>query len=340
MTYRITWKESDNQRGLDRRIAVLEDGQGGCVEVWPALGFNAYRWAVKVGDTTHELLYADPKLFEDGRPTRSGIPILFPFPNRIRDGKYTWNGKSYQLPLTGDGGKTAIHGFACRVPWRVIDEGADKNSAWITGEFQISKDDPASLAVWPADGRLRVTYRLLANRLCIEATVDNPSAESLPFGIGYHPYFALVPFGGEEALVRAPATELWVLEQNLPTGERSANLGHRDLRAARSIAGLSIDDVLSDKSTLVDSATGYKLLGSIRRASTRMQLLVSASGEFREVVVFTPPHRQAFCIEPYTCTTDAINLHARGIDAGLHVLPPGEEPWQGHVQCAFQPAQG
>ena len=52
MSYRITWKERDNQRGLDRRIAVLEDGRGGCVEVWPALGFNAYRWAAQVGDET------------------------------------------------------------------------------------------------------------------------------------------------------------------------------------------------------------------------------------------------------------------------------------------------
>ena len=52
-------------------------------------------------------------------------------------------------------------------------------------------------------------------------------------------------------------------------------------------------------------------------------LRLRASPAFREVVVFTPPHRQAFCIEPYTCTTDAINLQARGVDAGLLTLPPG-----------------
>jgi aldose 1-epimerase len=41
------------------------------------------------------------------------------------------------------------------------------------------------------------------------------------------------------------------------------------------------------------------------------------------MVVYTPPHRQAFCIEPYTCTTDAINLEQRGVKAGWRVLPPG-----------------
>jgi aldose 1-epimerase len=44
---------------------------------------------------------------------------------------------------------------------------------------------------------------------------------------------------------------------------------------------------------------------------------------FRDLVIFTPPHRQAFCVEPYTCTTDAINLQARGIESGWQVLPPG-----------------
>ncbi|MFW6125183.1 MAG: hypothetical protein ACOC46_03455, partial [Pirellulales bacterium] len=44
---------------------------------------------------------------------------------------------------------------------------------------------------------------------------------------------------------------------------------------------------------------------------------------FRELVVYRPPRRRAICLEPYTCATDAINLVARGIDTGLHVLEPG-----------------
>src|SRR5438034_969248 len=70
-----------------------------------------------------DLLYADPDLFHNGRPTRSGIPILFPFPNRIRDGRYSWDGKSYQLPLNDPTRLNAIHGFACRHPWRVAGHG-------------------------------------------------------------------------------------------------------------------------------------------------------------------------------------------------------------------------
>src|SRR5712691_5710938 len=117
--------------GLDGTVYVLEDpaGSGARVEIWPALGFNCHRWRANAGGKTLELLYADPQLFDNGRPTRSGIPILFPFPNRIRAGRFTWEGKEYQLPLNDSTQKNAIHGFPCRKPWRVVGQGADECQA-------------------------------------------------------------------------------------------------------------------------------------------------------------------------------------------------------------------
>ena len=64
------------------------------------------------------------------------------------------------------------------------------------------------------------------------------------------------------------------------------------------------------------------------------RLVVEAARDFRELVVFTPPHREAICFEPYTCITDAINLEQRGVDAGLRVLAPGDR-WQGWVQVSL-----
>src|SRR5207248_691772 len=68
---------------------------------------------------------------------------------------------------------------------------ADAAGAWVTGEFQGSRDDPASRDHWPADYVLRVTCRLLPGRLRVEAEVSNPDQVSLPFGLGYHPYFSV-----------------------------------------------------------------------------------------------------------------------------------------------------
>jgi aldose 1-epimerase len=44
---------------------------------------------------------------------------------------------------------------------------------------------------------------------------------------------------------------------------------------------------------------------------------------FRECVGYTPPHREAICIEPLTCVPSCFDLTARGIDAGLRIIPPG-----------------
>ena len=79
---------------------------------WASTAFVADR----AGRARARLLYADPDCFGDGRPTRSGIPVLFPFPNRIRDGRFTWDGRTIELPLNDPTQKNAIHGFACRSP--------------------------------------------------------------------------------------------------------------------------------------------------------------------------------------------------------------------------------
>src|SRR5260370_15203798 len=100
--------------GQDGAVYVLENDTGSArAEIWPAGGFNCHRWQVTSDGKPLELLYSDPQFFHGAKPTRSGIPVLFPFPNRIRDGRFTWAGKEYRLPLHDPSGKNAIHGFAC-----------------------------------------------------------------------------------------------------------------------------------------------------------------------------------------------------------------------------------
>lgn len=337
MTLRARHEHRPNVFNLDDRVWVLEDGQGGCAEIAPALGFNCYRWAVpsqQVAGSAHELLYADPHFFQENRPTRSGFPILFPFPNRIRAGRFAWAGKEYHLPRIDPAGQNGIHGFACRGPWRVLGAGASDTDAWVTAEFQGSQDAPDTLALWPTDYLIRATYRLSAGRLTLHARIENPDTRPLPFGLGYHPYFRLDSFGGEDALVRVPARKSWTLEENLPTGEVKALDASHDLREFRRIQDLRLDDVLTD---LEPSPASDNLvrLGEIRSVSGERRLHLLGSQAFRELVAFIPPHRQAICLEPYTCTTDAINLQQRGIDAGWRTLAPGAA-WEGWIHLVVR----
>lgn len=310
---------------------VLEGG-GARADVAPKVGFNCYRWRATFGERPFDLIYADPRFLVGGRPTSSGTPILFPFPNRIRDARFTWEGKEYLLPRNDGPQINAIHGFAFDRRWRVIDRGAGEDEAWVTGEFRISVDAPDTAALWPADGQLRVTYRLRSASLQIDAEVANPDERPLPFGLGYHPYFRvpMVPnTPADECTVQALAGSVWELQQYLPTGARHRPEGARDLSSPRPFRGLTLDDVYGELTGPV-SGSGLRLLGVLRQPSMSAELRLRASTDFRELVLFTPGHRQAVCLEPYTCVTDAVNLHARGVDTGWRVLAPGAT-WRGTV---------
>jgi aldose 1-epimerase len=324
--------------GPDGGVAVLEaDGGAARAEVWPARGFNCYRWRVAHGERAFDLLYADPRLFLGARPTSGGVPILFPFPNRVRDARFTWDGKEHQLPRNDSEHVNAIHGFVFDRPWRVVDQGADGSAAWVTGAFRGSADAPDLAAFWPADYELRVTYRLAADSLRIEAAVVNPDTRPLPFGLGYHPYFRvpLVPnTSAADCRVEARAGAFWELKGFLPTGERRPVEGRLDLRTPRPFPGLKLDDVLTGLPDEEGTSDGMRLLGVVREPMVGAEVRLRAAPAFRELVLYTPGHRQAVCLEPYTCATDAVNLQERGIDAGWQVLPPGGR-WSADVVMAL-----
>lgn len=333
MRYAIRQERRATTNGLDGTVLVLSDTKAGeRAEVWPALGFNAYRWQAEDTGKLIDVLYAAPNLFDDSRPTRSGIPVLFPFPNRIRDGRFTWDGKTYQLPLQDSTKKNSIHGFACRHPWRIVDQGANDDQAWVTGEFHAAKDAPEDLKLWPADHRIRLTIRLSEHRLRVSARIDNPDQKPLPFGLGYHPYFRTPLLPGarkEDCFVQVHASRFWELVDNLPTGKLEPVDAARNLTQPRRVTELSLDDVLRSDA----AAQGDRLVevGSMRQDPSGTTLRLRVSPAFRELVVFTPVHGDAFCIEPYTCLTDAINLQQKGVDAGLMVLPPGGS-WSGDIE--------
>jgi aldose 1-epimerase len=242
------------------------------------------------------------------------------------------------LPLNDPAGKNAIHGFACRRPWRVVSQGADDAAAWVTGEFRLSQDAPEARDLWPADCTIRVTYWLQWKSLRIQAVVENPDRVHLPFGLGYHPYFQTPPTPGRnasECFVAADAARYWELRDSLPTGTLLPVDMARDLRSRRPVLDLPLDDVFHPEPGGKEFAPDLVVRGSLwEGAGLRAFLRLETAPDFRELVVFTPPHRQAIALEPYTCTTDAINLQQQGVDAGLRVLEPGEQ-WAGEVRLTY-----
>jgi aldose 1-epimerase len=308
--------------GVETTVLVLEESHGlAYAEVWPAYGFNCLRWKVRNSEgDLGDLLYCAPDWEQNPVPTRSGHPILFPFPNRINHGKFTFGNKEYQLPLNESSGTHAIHGFTPKNPWRVVEAAEEDMSASITGLFQLSKDLPESLHLWPADFIIKVTYTLTFNGLNVTTLIGNPDKKPLPWGLGFHPYFAnpdLPDATADDMILRADANILWQSNEGIPTGRTIALPYSLDFRKPYPIGA-----------TVLDTLYGEAQPGSLAELSYENSLgtlEITASEQFRELLLFTPPHRKALAIEPYTCTTDAANLSNAGVDAGWRVLAPGAQ---------------
>ena len=110
-------------------------------------------------DSPGPVIDAAPDFAENPRQaSRHGNPILFPYPNRIDHARFTFKGKTYELPVNN--GPHSIHGFAVDAPWDVDGTSTDGGEAAITGRYQISKSTPALRSHWPTDAVLKVRFGL------------------------------------------------------------------------------------------------------------------------------------------------------------------------------------
>lgn len=318
-------------------IVEISNGQGSRARIAVDLGFNCFSFtAVTANGNSVDVLSATEGFESGGHPaSRSGIPLLFPYPNRIAGGRYSWNGSDYQLTpdvVPFDKTGNAIHGFCIDRPWRVVSQ----SQSSVTAVFRTSVDAPERLNLWPADAEIEVTYELSGACLRSIIKVHNPSTQPLPWGFGTHAYFRLPLSSASSAAqctIYAPASRVWELDECLPNGKTEAVSEKPDLSLSPAFAGLRVDDIY----TGVTTENGHAIC---RITDPAAKLLVEqrCSAAFREIVAFTPPWATAVCLEPYTCVTDAINLQQKGIDAGLQILPPGET-WSGRIDidvCATE----
>ncbi|MBX9625280.1 MAG: aldose 1-epimerase [Gemmataceae bacterium] len=318
---------------------LADDAGTARAEVWPEWGFNCLTWQVRQPDGAWaDLLYHAPDWAANPVPTRSGHPVLFPFPGRMRDGRFTAGGETYQLPLTDSTKTHAIHGFTPRSPWPALGTAQGSQSAAVTGLFDLWDAVPGGADLWPSHGRLGLTYTLRVDRLRVDARVENLGPDPLPFGLGYHPYFRLPGVTDPDVsryVLQANVGRVWEVDaDNLPTGATRDVPAELDFRQPRPLGGTALDNVLTGVPT-EPGADGLRELAVLSHPDAPGRLRILADPAFRELVLFTPPHRQAVAVEPYTCSADAANLAARGVDSGWRTVPPGGS-WTAAVEYRWE----
>ena len=303
---------------------VLRDSSANTTAVvLPQAGFNCCRMAI--GPVEFLAPPADPASLGKGGAA-FGWPILFPFPNRVAHSEFTYGGKTYRV---GPGPGNAIHGFVCTQPWRVTATGT-AGGASVTGVTD-TESNPLLKQWWPWPCRLTVTYRLAGRSLTMTAVAENLGTEPMPFGLGVHPGhpLPLTPSGTRaRCWIQVPCRERLELTPDcLPTGRR---LPADEWLAGRALGDVRLDDVFT--STLTN-ANGSACV--LRDPDSPWEVTMHADAAFAHWVVYAPK-REVVCFEPYTCVTDAFNLHARGVpDTGFAVLEPGK-PWRGTVTMSVR----
>jgi aldose 1-epimerase len=247
-----------------------------------------------------------------GESTSGRGQVLIPWPNRLQDGAYDFEGRSHRLPLTEPDRGNAIHGLVRWEPWTV---GAREPHRVVMEHVLRPRDG------YPFTVSLAVEYALSESGLSVRTTATNIGPEACPFGSGQHPYLTLGTPAVDTLVLSAPGgTVLLEDERGIPSGREPVDGTPYDFRRPREIGSTTLDDAFTDLVRGTDGRARVELRDPRSRAG--LDLWVDES--YRYLMLFTGDRlpdvrRRSIAVEPMTCPPNAFRT---GED--LVRLEPGE----------------
>ncbi|MBX2930086.1 MAG: hypothetical protein KF852_19800 [Saprospiraceae bacterium] len=235
--------------------------------------------------------------------------VLYPFPNRLKEGRYSWQGRPYQFPVNDTKTGNAIHGLGRTRPTQVSRVDLDETGASVTCLRHETGEDEG----YPFIFTFSITFTIRTGGVFeMDLRFKNHSDMPIPVGMGWHPYFRLADSADEMSLHLPACRRVEIDATMIPTGKI---LPEERFAAARSIGDEVIDNCfqLDEAAPLAE----VQLSGPAGRLHYAQQ---TGAGKFNYLQIFTPPHRRSVALEPMTCNIDAFN---NGM--GLIALEPGEE---------------
>lgn len=247
----------------------------------------------------------------------SCAPILFPYAGRLKDGKFTAKGKTYEGRL---------HGFARNLPHTLVAQ--SENSL----TFQLT-DSEETLERWPYRFCLESTFLLDGDTLHHTLRVENHDDEAISFGIGYHPGFA-VPFDDSHTFADY---ELRFDKAESPLCVDTSNeglVGDKLYYLGKNITAIPVDEHLFDNDSHLMVGLQSKTLGLYEKDTGRG--VVCGIHGFPYVLIWSEPGAPQFvCIEPWHSTPSPVEGgYAWEEKPAAAILQPGED-WSTTMSTAF-----
>ena len=284
------------------RQHVLVHGDQQAVVVEVGAGLRSYRAHGR------ELLdgYAEDEMASSAR----GQPLI-PWPNRLRDGRYTWDGQEQQLPLSEPEQRNAIHGLVRWAGWTAVRQ--------TTREVELRHVLHPSPG-YPFSLELSLAYALADDGLTVTTTARNVGPAPLPYAAGQHPYLAARGAVDDCVLELPAATRILTDDRGLPTGREDVAGTPYDFRSAREVGDAEIDAAFTDLTRDGDGRCWV----SLSEPDRLVRLWVDQSYPYVELftgdtVPDASRRRRSLGVEPMTAPPNAL-----ADDVDVQRLEPGQ----------------
>jgi aldose 1-epimerase len=242
-----------------------------------------------------------------------GHPLI-PWPNRVRDGRYEWDGEELQLDISEPLLDNAIHGLVRWRNWRVRER--ERSRVVLEEILYPTPGYPFTLDV-------ELTYELLDDGLAVTARATNVGSRACPYGVGFHPYLRLAGAARiDDGLLTLPAAVRLLSDERLiPHSREAVDGGDYDFRAPRRVGATVIDSCFTELERDADGLA--RVVFEHSDGSARWVLWLDSAYPF--LMVFTgetlapSEQRRGLAIEPMSCAPNALQS-----GEGLVRLEPGE----------------
>jgi aldose 1-epimerase len=304
MSFTIT-RERDEDLDL---LQITDFTSGIQVRILPEAGALLHEFSIPLGNRRIQIIdnYVNLADLKKNHSSNFKSAKLSPFVCRISEGKYKFEGSSFEFPDKFNDG-SSIHGILSGKPFNVLEKKIQEDQAFIILEYHYKKENPA----YPFEYLITVKYTLKnEGRLYLDTRVKNLSPGRIPMADGWHPYFSL-----------EGAVNDWLLsfrsKKNLAFNEKLIPVGHI-IETEKFYTPRLIGDETFDHCFLLEPNTAGPA-ATLENPANGLRLSFFPDNSYPYLQIYTPDDRRTIAIENLSSAPDSFN---NGL--GLIILEPGD----------------
>ncbi|ANW97084.1 hypothetical protein AXE80_12660 [Wenyingzhuangia fucanilytica] len=224
--------------------------------------------------------------------------VLFPFANRIKDGKYTYKGVGYQFDCNETGNNNALHGLVYNKSFEVVDSETSDKAASVTMTYTTSTKNKA----FPYLFTITLKFTVTNSSIDLQVEVDNNDTNTFPFTIGWHPYFL------SDDLYHSTLSLSTIKTIEFDERMITKNIIEEKAKMPIEIKDQQLDDCYAlGEGRVVFNTPKYKMT-------------IDTTGKENFFQMYTPPKKNVIALEPVTGVSDSFNNKL-----GLQELKAGDK---------------